>query len=381
MTTSSGTRRLCLTVLALILAMLAAVSAGTPDRGEPGTPDPREAELLRIRREIEGLQKRLADTRNRQEGLGGELQRTRLELELQESQLAEATAALELAAARATAAEAKVEELKVALAGTRKDLRRRLHGLYRLGRQGYVRLFLSLEPGENLLPAIRQLRFLVRRDQISVERFVATREELAEQRLHLEAQHQAMAQWQQQETERRDGLVRLRRRQERLLAQLEAERKRLASRTDALQEKELKLVRLINSLASESSLSGTPIQDFRGVLDWPAPGEIVGRFGPRRDPRYNTEVPHSGIDMIVESPEVRAVYPGEVLFAAHFEGYGQMVVVHHAGRVFTLYAKLSELRVEKGDVVSLGAVLGAADELYFEIRHENQAEDPLLWLR
>lgn len=382
MTTASETRRLCVTVLALILAMLAAASAGTPDRDEtPGTPDPREAELLRIRREIEGLQKRLADTKDRQEGLGGELQRTRLELELQESQLAEATAALELAAARATAAEAKVAELKTALEGTRKDLRRRLHGLYRLGRQGYVRLFLSLEPGENLLPAIRQLRFLVRRDQISVERFVATREELAEQRLHLEAQHQAMAEWQQQESERRDGLVRLRRRQERLLAQLEAERKRLASRTDALQEKEQKLVRLINSLASEAALSGTPIQDFRGVLDWPAPGEVVGRFGPRRDPRYNTEVPHSGIDMVLEDSEVRAVYPGEVLYAAHFEGYGQMVVVHHAGRVFTLYAKLSELRVEKGDVVSLGTVLGAADELYFEIRHENQAEDPLLWLR
>lgn len=366
--------------------MLAVTTAGTPDRGTPdrgeaGSPDPREAELVRIRREIGGLKKRLADTRDRQEGLGGELRRTRLELELQESQLAEATAALELAAARATAAEAKVAELETALGETRKDLRRRLHGLYRLGRQGYLRLFLSLRAGENLLPAIRQLRFLVRRDQASLDRFVATREELAGERLRLEAQRQAMAEWQQQEAKRRDGLVRLRRRQERLLAQLEAERKRLASRTDALQEKEQKLVRLIDSLATEIPLTGTPIQDFRGVLDWPALGEVAGRFGPRRDPRYNTEVPHSGIDMVLAGPEVRAVYPGEVVFAAHFEGYGQMVVVHHAGRVFTLYAKLQELRVAKGDVVSLGAVLGAADELYFEIRHENQAEDPLLWLR
>ncbi len=370
-------RRLPAAVLALILAILAASSAGeTAER-----PDPREAELLRIRSEISGLRKRLADTRDRQEGLGGELRRTRLELELQESQLAEATAASDLAAARATAAEAKVAELETALTETRRDLRRGLHGLYRLGRQGYLRLFLSLEPGENLLPTIRQLRFLVRRDQASLERFVATREELGAERLRLAAQHQAMADWQQRETERRNGLVRLRRRQERLLARLEAERKRLAERTDALQEKERKLARLINSLASESPLEGTPIHDFRGVLDWPAPGEVAGRFGPRRDPRYKTEVPHNGIDLVLRSPEVRAVYPGEVLFASHFEGYGVMVVVHHAGRVFTLYAGLRELRVAKGDVLSLGMVLGAADELYFEIRNENQAEDPLLWLR
>ncbi len=95
-------------------------------------------------------------------------------------------------------------------------------------------------------------------------------------------------------------------------------------------------------------------------------------------------VPHNGIDIAVggDGREIRAVFPGEVLFASQFEGYGQMVVVHHPGRVFTLYSGLSSISVTKGDVLPLGTVVGsAADQVYFEIRLENQAEDPLLWLR
>jgi septal ring factor EnvC (AmiA/AmiB activator) len=58
------------------------------------------------------------------------------------------------------------------------------------------------------------------------------------------------------------------------------------------------------------------------------------------------------------------------------------VIVHHPGRVFTLYAGLSALRVGAGGMVSLGDPVGlASDRLYFEIRVENRPEDPLHWLR
>jgi septal ring factor EnvC (AmiA/AmiB activator) len=170
-----------------------------------------------------------------------------------------------------------------------------------------------------------------------------------------------------------------------LIEQVARERRRLAQRTLELQDKERKLARLIGSLidAGDQGLEGAPIQDFRGVLDWPSRGELIGRFGPRRDPRYKTEVPHNGVDLAVdEGAEIAAIFPGQVLYSAHFEGYGPMVVVHHPGRVFTLYAGLEELRVGKGDMVSLGDILGrCAGKLYFEVRVENQPEDPLTWLR
>jgi septal ring factor EnvC (AmiA/AmiB activator) len=124
------------------------------------------------------------------------------------------------------------------------------------------------------------------------------------------------------------------------------------------------------------------MQQFRGILDWPAAGKVVERFGPRLDPRYHTQVPHNGVDLeTTAGGEVKAVYPGKVLFAAPFEGYGLTVVVHHPGRVLTLYAGLSELRKAKDDMVSLAEIVGlAADRLYFEIRVENHPEDPVSWL-
>jgi septal ring factor EnvC (AmiA/AmiB activator) len=95
-------------------------------------------------------------------------------------------------------------------------------------------------------------------------------------------------------------------------------------------------------------------------------------------------VPHNGIEIAPEGrpAPVRAVYPGKVLYAAPFEGYGPTVVMHHAGRVFTLYAGLAELRVRQGDVLELGDPVGtAAGRLYFELRSENRPEDPVGWLR
>jgi len=80
--------------------------------------------------------------------------------------------------------------------------------------------------------------------------------------------------------------------------------------------------------------------------------------------------------------EVVAVYPGKVVYAAPFQGYGPTVVVQHAGRVFTLYAGLSSISVARDSLLSLRQPLGrAASSLYFEIRVENRPEDPSQWIR
>ena len=79
---------------------------------------------------------------------------------------------------------------------------------------------------------------------------------------------------------------------------------------------------------------------------------------------------------------MHAVFPGKVLFAAPFQGFGLTAIVHHPGRVFSLYAGLDELQVEQNDMLSLGQVIGvSSDSIYFEIRVENQPVDPQGWLR
>ncbi len=338
-----------------------------------------------MRAEIGRLEGQLSGARQRSRGLRDDLAAADLELRLQEVRLAESLAARDLAVRRIEASEAEVARLGAAAEATRRELGRRLAALYRLGRHGYFRLFLSLDPDRPLLPSLRLMRYLARRDRQAFDRHREARERLGRERDRLLAEREEKEQWTARQAARRRELFAVRDRRAVLLARVEKEEESLTARTRTLEDRERKMAALLDLLYGRNAdaLAGTPIQQFRGVLDWPAPGRVTLGFGPRLDPRYRTRVPHNGIDLAtVPAGEVRAVFPGRVIFAAPFQGYGNTAVVHHAGRVFTLYAGLSELRVIPQNVVSLGGVVGlASDRLYFEIRVENRPEDPLSWLR
>ena len=363
--------------LLLLLALTAPLPA-QPRRS-------RESELAALRAEIARLSERLEVARRAQTGIQGELQTMDVELQLQETRLAEAVAARDLAARRVAAGEADVHRLEGELATARVDLRRRLGGLYRLGRQGYLRLFLSLKPDRRLLPSVRLLRYLARRDRAAIDRYQQARTDLDAERERLVARRQETEQWIRNEQARRGQLVAVREHKQQLLARVVKEGQTLAARATELEDREKKLAAFLDFLAGKNpgSPAGTPMAQFRGVLDWPVEGRVTAGFGSILDPRYRTRVPHTGVDLAVApGAEVKAVFPGKVLFAAPFQGYGNTVIVQHPGRVFTLYAGLGAMRVGKEDMVSLGDAVGlAADKLYFEIRVENHPEDPLTWLR
>jgi septal ring factor EnvC (AmiA/AmiB activator) len=396
---------LLLAAAALAVARLAAAPPSSPPAAaleagaQPGAGPPgaeagapaetretraREAELAALRGEIAGLEVRLETARRQQSGALGELAAADLALQLEEKRLTEAVVARDQAAEHEAASERQVQALERTLDQRRREFQRRLTGLYRLGQQGYLRLFFLLRPDSSLLPSIRLMRYLVRHDREAVDSYRLAKETLARRRDRLAAERLERDRWLGWEQTRRRELVAARQRKAALLARVERERSVLASRAVELADREHKLAAFLDLLygRSATALAGTPMQQFRGILDWPAAGKVVERFGPRLDPRYHTQVPHNGIDVeTATGGEVKAVYPGKVLFAAPFEGYGLTVVVHHPGRVLTLYAGLSELKKAKDDMVSLTEPVGlASDRLYFEIRVENHPEDPLSWL-
>jgi septal ring factor EnvC (AmiA/AmiB activator) len=83
------------------------------------------------------------------------------------------------------------------------------------------------------------------------------------------------------------------------------------------------------------------------------------------------------------------VEAGTVIFADRFSGYGKMVIVDHGQRYYTVYAHLGEILKDVGATVQKGetiASVGDSDSpkgarLYFEIRKDGKALDPVAWLR
>lgn len=365
----------------LLVVGVAVAPPGPADDGQRV----REQRLASIRAEAVRIEARLEAVRGRVSTLAGEVETLGLELALSEERIAASQAAGELAASRLEAAEQRAGILEADLVRLRARLERSVFALHRLGRQGYLRLVSTVAREADPLPAIRWLRFLGRRDAGAFRARRAAAAALEEERREIATQRDAVTRALADEERRRRESAALYRRQRALLASAETEGRRLGERASGLRDSERRLATLLDLVASGATdLAGRPIQDFRGVLDWPAAGAVVAGFGPRLDPRYRTQVPHPGVDIAATAgAPVRAVYAGRVAYAGVFEDYGRMVVVRHPNRAFTLYAGLASLKVSKDDAIALSALLGeaAATPLYFEVRVDAHAEDPSRWLR
>ena len=123
----------------------------------------------------------------------------------------------------------------------------------------------------------------------------------------------------------------------------------------------------------------------KAPLRWPvAKPMLTSLFGKRwgRD--------HEGIDMKAPTgTPVLAAADGEVVYAGdRVRGYGNMVVLQHAGNLLTVYAHNSLLLVHVGDHVNVGQEISrvgdtgrsTAPHLHFEVRRKEEPQDPLQFL-
>lgn len=133
-----------------------------------------------------------------------------------------------------------------------------------------------------------------------------------------------------------------------------------------------------------SSLSDEP------EFQWPVHGAVLSqKFRPKKKSPYRRI--HQGIDLAAKkNTPIYAVDHGIVTYAGHGRtGYGRLVVIQHIdGRYHSYYAHLSRYKVERGDVVRKGDVVGLMGRsgratgvhLHFEIRKDTLAVNPLDYL-
>lgn len=116
-------------------------------------------------------------------------------------------------------------------------------------------------------------------------------------------------------------------------------------------------------------------------FDWPVSGKVISSFGSGSDGLYN-----EGINIAVPSgTPVRAAAAGTVRYAGNeLRGYGNLVLIEHAGGYVTAYAHNQALTVKRGDKVARGDVIARAGQtgnvkspqLHFEIRKGTKSIDP-----
>jgi murein DD-endopeptidase MepM/ murein hydrolase activator NlpD len=91
----------------------------------------------------------------------------------------------------------------------------------------------------------------------------------------------------------------------------------------------------------------------------PVPGEPTSTFGARRVFNGQKRAPHAGLDLrAATGTPVSCSGPGTVALARDLYFSGNTVIVDHGAGLFTVYAHLSEMRVQAGAEVDAGDVVG-----------------------
>jgi septal ring factor EnvC (AmiA/AmiB activator) len=198
----------------------------------------------------------------------------------------------------------------------------------------------------------------------------------------------------------RASLIRQQAEHRKVLAKVSSQLKEQRRQVKHLERDESRLSRLVEELrkllaaaparlrndkipepGADNSLSG-----LKKGLRLPIRGELANRFGAQRS---DGGPPWKGL--FIRSPagqEVRAVAPGRVVFADWLRGFGNLLIIDHGKAYLTIYGNNESVLKQVGDTVSTGdavATVGASggnmeSGLYFEIRHEGKAFDPMRWV-
>jgi murein hydrolase activator len=370
---------------ALIVAAAATLTAQSPaDRSQAEALSRRAADrMAALQREAESLAKQ-------EQTLLTELRKLEVERELKAAQLAQIEADAAQVQQRIDATAARARDLQAAADRQRPDVEARLVQLYKMGRAGYWRLLLDVNSLRDVTRAYRTAAAMGRIDRDRVQEHARTLEDLRKERTALEARSRELDQLRAKARDARAAVERAFAARTALVHTIDQRRDLNAQLAGELQDAQQRLHASLAQIAAGHPTPPPvlPLRPFEGALPWPADGVVSARFG-RQAGRYGSTLVRSGIELsLPEGQPIRAIYDGTVAYADAFSGYGNLVIVDHGDRSYSLYGHLASFTVHKGDHVDAGATVGLAGRnpagnpaLYFELRVDGKPVDPLQWLK
>lgn len=305
-------------------------------------------------------------------------------------------------------------------------LAKQLDAAFRQGQHSAVQLILSGEESQRSERILAYFSYLNEARQQTIEELKQTRLELAKQKTTLVAkqgQQKSLLgeqQTQQQKLEQARGarkqtltaleaslekdqqrLVELRQNETRMrdkIARAEREARVRAEREAREAAKVREQMRAKEQQAKKTGTSYKPSEADRSLIArtgglgrpsgqamWPVRGRTLHSFGEQ----LQGELRWKGMVIsAAEGSEVKAIADGRVLLADWLQGYGLVVVVEHGKGDMSLYGYNQSALVNVGAQVRAGqpiALVGTSGgqgtpALYFEIRRQGQAVNPLPWL-
>ncbi|GAA0491220.1 murein hydrolase activator EnvC [Tatumella punctata] len=384
--------------------------------------DDNKAQLKSIQQDIANKEKSVRSQKIQRSNLLDQLQSQEKIIAQASRQLRQTQTTLEGINRDIAALARSIAQLEQRQAREESLLAQQLDAAFRQGQHSGIELLLSGEAGQRNDRILTYFTYLNQARQQNIESLKQTRAELAEKKTiqlqKQQQQQQLLSQQQAQQTRLEQAksarqktlsvlesslekdqadLVEMRQNESRLQEKI-ARAEQIAKARAEQEAREAEQVRQRQAQARAKGSTYRPTEGEQelmartgglgrpaGQYPWPVQGKLLHRFGET----LQGELRWKGL--VIAAPEgtdVRAIADGRVIMADWLQGYGLVIVIEHGQGDMTLYGYNQSALVNVGAQVRAGqpiALVGTSGgrgipSLYFEIRRQGQAVNPLSWL-
>lgn len=366
---------------------LALFLCGSPAFAED--PQTLQRELAQLKKEIQQVQARLSKERKAASSVAAQLAETEVQIGQLGKQLAELDAQLGNLTGDLEKREFERDALLQQLERSKAQLIQLLQQRYRMGEQARLQLLLTQQDPELLARLNHYYSDFTQAQAKALAHYQTLLSSLKNAR-------QAVGKTQQSILDNRASVEQKLQQQKVLKAsrtqQLQAMRKEISGQETQLkrwQADQKRMERLLADLEKVVSVTNitratAPFGQSKGRLKKPISGKVLRSFGSTEGNIVFDGLLLSG--KVGES--VLAIHPGRVIYSDWFQGYGLLLILDHGGGYMSLYGHNESLLREVGDWVVQGERIALAGQsgghnepgLYFAIRHNGKAVDPIVWL-
>lgn len=387
----NGNHGFLLCMLALLVIVVPVMEAGAGTHGSAWAAGPEvedAARLQQLEKRLQESQQQAESSQQREKELLAELHagsRTRHSLELEIYSLKNKLQALGVSM---TAEEQQLQQISAAIAKQRTEFNHRLKVRYMIPPGVLMEKFLGPQKLKDKINQVTYLKYILMYDQQQLAGFARLLTEHQRIKQLLEKQRRQVTAMKEKKRLKLAGLEENIAKKNELLYKIKGKKEYYQALVKELAAAAEKLKKIINAERGTTVHHGS-LAAYKGRLPMPVSGVVVRFFGRERDRRFKTVTENKGID--IEAPlgaEVKAIFPGRVIFASWLKGYGNLVIIDHGEGYYSIYGHLLEFKTtvnkdirqheEIGSVGDTDSLIGPS--LYFEIRKHGRPQDPLEWV-
>ncbi len=292
---------------------------------------------------------------------------------------------------RLEALEREARSLNHTLERQRESLKRQIRAAWMEGDASALKVLLNEIDPDQVARTMTYYEYLSQDTVKRLEAFRRSLEELQATRTRVQATRAELARTEADVAQRQQALSASRQQREQTLAALKADIQNRRSERQELEADRKRLETLLEEVQQAiasipSPNESQPFGSLRDRLPWPVRGKVVSGFGDRY---ADGKLQRNGLLInTTEEAEVKAIHFGRVVFANWLRGFGLITIIDHGDGYMTLYGHSSSLFTSPGDWVAAGEAIALAGRtggtsdpaLYFEVRHNGKPDNPRRWL-